>query len=188
MAPKLIRRGMDELFPQARRSPGKHVSHAIFDIMRALDPKKWNKFANRPIEITRANLGNALEKTIIRGLHEAEPSRYALPGELEHEGWYGTPDLWDTRDWACVEFKMTWATARRAADIEDMWFIRYWWQLKAYCYMSGMTTGRLYICFVNGNYSRDPDDPDAGPTVLGWEDEWDEEELYENWEMIKARC
>lgn len=175
---------MDELFPQQRRTKGKHVSHAITDIMRSIYPDKYD---DRPIDITRANLGNALEKTIIRGLHEREPARYAIPGELEHEGWYGTPDLWDTQDWCTVEFKLTWASSRRATEdgIEDAWFIRYWWQLQAYCHMANMNKGRLYICFLNGDYKYGDE---GGPTVMGWEDEWTTDELHDTWSMLKARC
>jgi len=184
MAPTLIRKGMDELFPQSRRTKGKHVSHAIYDIMKSIYP---DKYQDTPIDIVRANLGNALEKTLIRGMHERDPRRYAIPGELEHEDWYGTPDLWDTVDWRTIEFKMTWASSRRAADIEDEWFWRYWVQLKAYCRMGQMTKGGLYICFVNGDYTRDGS-PGGAPTVMGWHDEWDEDELTENWEMLKARC
>lgn len=183
MPPRLLKQGMPELFPQSRRSKGKHVSAAIFDIMQTLYPDKYD---GSPIDITRANLGNAFEKTIARGLHEADPDRYAIPGELEHEDWYGTPDLWDTINQTTIEFKLTWYSLNRADDIEGEWAWRYWVQLKAYCHMAGMTKGRLYICFINGNYRRD--DPDSGPTVRGWEDEWTKEELLENWNMLKARC
>lgn len=184
MAPRLISsKGMAELFPQQRRSKGKHVSHAIHDIMKSIYP---DRFEDRPIDITRANLGNALEKAIIRGLHLADPDRYAIPGELEHEGWFGTPDLWDTQDESTVEFKLTWASAKRAIDIEDMWFWRYWTQLQAYCHMANMNKGRLYICFINGDYTYNSDT--GGPTVWAWEDEWTTDELYENWNMLKARC
>lgn len=193
MPPKLIRKGMDELFPMTKRSKGKHVSTAIHKIMKALYP---DRFEDRPIDIVRANLGNAVERMIIAGLAEAEPDRFVRPGELEHEGWYGTPDLWDLGenhgkgldDWATLEIKLTWASARRAEDIEDVWFWRYWTQLKTYAHFAGQTKGKLAIVFVNGNYSRDPDDPDAGPQCYMWEDEWTHEELLENWLMIKAQC
>ena len=180
---------MDELFPQHRRSKGKHVSASIFKIMQSLYP---DKFTDRPIDILRANLGNAFEKTIAAGLHQRDPHRYVIPGELEHEGWYGTPDLWDMGedglDFRTIELKLTWASMKRASDIEDAWFWRYWTQLKAYAHMAGTTKGTLMICFINGNYSRNMDDPDSGPNILAWEDEWTPEELFDNWQMIKAQC
>lgn len=186
MAPRLLPvRGLGELFPQSRRTEGKHVSVAIHRIMKAIYP---DRFEDRPIDETRASLGNALERSLIAGLVEREPRRYCRPGELELEDWYGTPDLWDLNDNATIEIKLTYASLRRADDIEGEWFWRYWVQLKAYCHMAAMTKGRLYICFVNGNYSKDDGDPNAGPTILGWEDEWDEDELLENWNMLKAQC
>lgn len=185
MAPRLLKRGMVELFPQARRSPGKHVSTAIHKIMKAIHP---DRFGERPIDMTRANLGNAMERAIITGLTEKYPERYCRPGELELDDWYGTPDLWDLQLQATTEIKLTWASLRRAEDIESEWFWRYWVQLKAYAHMAKMTKGQLYICFINGNYSRNDDDPDAGPTVLGWEEDFDPEDLLENWNMLKAQC
>jgi len=146
-----------------------------------------DRFDERPIDITRANLGNALEKAIVRGLAESNPERYVTPGELYHDGLYGTPDLWYLADRELItcEIKLTWASSRRAEDIEDAWFWRYWTQIRAYCYMAGgCHTGRLYIGFVNGDYSRSEDT--GGPTVMGWEDSWDADELIENWLMLKA--
>ena len=193
MPPKLIRTDMGELFPMSRRSKGKHVSAAIYKIMKAIHP---DRFDDRPIDILRANLGNALEHAIVGGLIQSDPQRYVRPGELEHEDWYGTPDLWDlgpnhSKDiagWTTIEIKMTWASLNRADDIESEWWWRYWIQLQAYCYMAGIRRGHLIICFVNGNYGRDPDDPNSGPQVRVWENEWTPEELLETWQMLKAQC
>lgn len=183
---------MAELFPQQRRSKGKHVSHAIKDIMQSLYP---DRFEERPIDIVRANLGNALERSIIAGLVESDPGRYMRPGELEFDGWYGTPDLWDLgpehrkhhKGWSTREVKLTWASARRAIEDgpEAEWFWRYWVQLKAYCHMAGQRHGSLTICFVNGDYTRGPG---GAPQVFTWADKWSVDELHENWEMLKARC
>lgn len=193
MAPRPLKLKTVELFPQQGRTKGKHVSHAIHDIMKSLYP---DRFEDRPIDIVRANLGNALERMIIQGLVESDPRRYCRPGELELEDWYGTPDLWDlgpshgrvTEECTTTEMKLTWASLNRAEDIEDSWFWRYWTQLKAYSHMAGFTKGRLYICFINGNYSRDNNDPNSGPQIRGWEDTWTVDELQENWQMLKARC
>jgi len=184
MAPRLIRTTMEELFPMTGRSKGMHVSTAIHAVMAELYP---DRFDGSPIDIARANLGNAMERVIIQGLSAAHPERYAQPGELELDNIYGTPDLWDITDWATIEIKLTWASSSRAEDIEDIWFWRYWTQLKSYAHMAGTTKGRLIIVFINGNYRRN--DPDGSkPTFMMWEDEWTEEELLENWQMIKSRA
>jgi len=190
MPPRLISTSPVELFPMANRSKGMHVSTAIHSVMEELYP---DRFDGSPINIVRANFGNALERAIIQGLSEAHPNRYVRPGELELDDIYGTPDLWDllvdptSGSIATCEFKLTWASSSRAEDIEDAWFWRYWTQLKSYCYMGGHTRGRLMVGFINGNYRRN--DPEgSAPCVYEWEDEWTEEELAENWEMIKARA
>ncbi len=188
MPPRLIRTDMAELFPQTRRSKGKHVSASIFKIMHAIHP---DRFTDRPIDMLRANLGNAVEHAICEGLAQQDPFRYVRPGELEHEGWYGTPDLWDVADMddnATIEVKLTWASSRRAEDPEDEHFWRYWTQLKTYCHFANHHRGQLVVVFVNGNYSKDRDDPDNGPQIRMWEDVWDDDELADNWAMVKAQC
>jgi hypothetical protein len=177
MAPRLVTDQMLDLFIQEGRSPGKHVSSAIYRIMESLYP---DRFGGDPIDPIRANLGNAMEHAIIEAMAREHPDRYARPGQLVYEGIYGTPDLWDLREWATTEVKLTWASSRRAEDIEDSWFSRYWWQLKAYAKMAMMTKGRLIIIFINGDYRG------GQPEGMMWEDEWSQDELDENWAMIKS--
>lgn len=181
MPPRLVEEISMELFPMHGRSKGRHVSEAIYAIMKDLYPER---FDDTPIDMNRANLGNALERAIIDGLVEAYPGRYEKPGQLELDNTFGTPDLWDVYEWTCLEFKLTWASMRRADDMEDVWWWRYWVQLKAYCHMAGQTKGRLCIAFVNGDYSRGDT---GGPRILCFENEWTVDELQENWEMLQRR-
>lgn len=176
MAPRLISDRMLDLFPM-ERTPGLHVSTAIHEVMQSLHPER---FGSDPPDQVRMNLGNAFEHAIADALNRKYPDRYVRPGELSFEGVTGTPDLWDVIDWATTEIKLTWASSRRAVDIEDPWFWRYWAQLKSYVHMAGQSTGRLIICFVNGDWK------DQGPCAMEWEDSWSVDELQENWEMIKA--
>lgn len=170
-----------ELFRQDR-SPGHHVSTAIYNVMGALYPDRFAK--DEGPNQDRLDLGNALEHALADALAKAHPDRFARPGELTFDGVTGTPDLWDVVDWCTIEIKLTWASSNRATDIEDPWFWRYWTQLKSYVHMAGQTTGRLIIYFINGNYKYDS--PDSGPRGMMWEDDWSAEELEENWTMIKA--
>jgi len=181
---------MLDLFPQ-QRSPGHHVSSALHRIMATLHP---DRFKDDPPDQTRMNLGNALEKAIVGAFARAYPDHFVIPGELWHDGYLGTPDLWylgssDRRDpvarefgreRATVEIKLTWASSRRAEDIEDVWFWRYWQQLRAYGFMAQMVRGILIIVFVNGDYRNSP------PVGLMWEDKWTPEELLETWQMVQS--
>lgn len=148
-----------------------------------------DRFTDTPIDQVRAALGNAMEKAIIREVSRREPERYVIPGELEYEGLLGTPDLWDlkpkSRCRRCgkrcpftVEIKLTWASSRRASDIEDEWFWRYWVQMKSYSKMAEFHRGLLIIIFVVGDWK------DGPPVGFMWEDDWDDDELSEVWEMV----
>ncbi len=176
MPPRLVSDRMLDLFPQ-ERTPGLHVSTAIYAVMESLHP---DRFGSDPPNQVRFNLGNAFEHAIGDALMREYPDRYLRPGEISLDGITGTPDLWDVIDWATLEIKLTWASSRRAEDIEDPWFWRYWAQLKSYSHMAGQTTGRLAICFINGDWK------ESGPQAMLWEDTWSAEELQENWEMIKS--
>lgn len=176
MPPRLVSDRMLDLFPQ-ERTPGLHVSTAIYAVMESLHP---DRFGSDPPNQVRFNLGNAFEHAIGDAMMREQPDRFVRPGEISLDDITGTPDLWDVIDWATLEIKLTWASSRRAEDIEDPWFWRYWAQLKSYAHMAGQTTGRLAICFVNGDYK------DSGPQAMLWEDSWISDELEENWEMIKS--
>lgn len=176
MPPRLISDKMLDLFPMVRTG-GRHLSSAIHRIMRSLYP---DRFTDTPIDQVRANLGNALESAIVRALAELYPDRYVRPGELFYDGVYGTPDLWDLEENAVVEIKCTWASSRRAIDIEDAWFIRYWWQGKGYAKMSRMRKVILIIVFIVGDWR------DGPPVGYAWEDTFTDDELDENWAMLKS--
>lgn len=181
MAPTLVSDSMMlDLFKQDR-SPGPHVSRAIHRIMESLYP---DRFSDEPPNQTRLNLGNAMEKSMIRAMQAEHPDRYVIPGELERDGIKGTPDLWDVYEWATVELKLTWASSKRAEDIEDVWFWRYWIQLKSYCWMAGMNTGFLIIVFINGDYRWGQDS--GQPVTMMWREDFSDDDLHETWQMVKA--
>lgn len=191
MPPRLISDRMLDLFPQ-QRSPGHHVSSALHTIMETLYPDRFG--SDTPPDQTRLNLGNALERAIVDAIARDYPDHFVRPGELWEDGLLGTPDLWYLggdkgdpivaeygRERATVEIKLTWASSRRAEDIEDEWFWRYWQQLRAYSYMAKMARGLLIIVFIVGNW-RDK----TTPVAMMWEDRWTQEDLQETWDMIKA--
>ena len=176
MAPRLVSDRMLDLFPM-ERTPGLHVSTAIHAVMESLHPER---FGSDPPDQVRMNLGNAFEHAIVDALMRKDPDRYLRPGEISLDNVTGTPDLWDVILWKTIEIKLTWASSRRAEDIEDPWFWRYWAQLKSYVHMAGQDLGGLIVCFVNGDYK------DSGPQAFEWEDRWKPDELQENWQMIRS--
>lgn len=176
--PILIRTGLESLHPMLNRSPGPHVSEIIHDMC-----VKLGVFgADGPtLTTTWAELGNALEDTIIDRLVRAYPNRYMQPGEQTVDGIHGTPDLLDTHDYAVEEIKLSWMSAD--TDVEGPKFWRYWTQLKCYCYMMKTTIGRLHVVHVNGGGDRG-----FGPVYNVWEWRFTHRELVETWSVMRSRA
>ena len=154
------------------RSEGMHVSTVITDLCQRLGYFEGDLPPNQ----LWMELGNALEDSMVLRLQQEFPDRYIQPGELELDGLFGTPDLYDIEDDADEEIKLAWMSAKQEPDGQKMW--RYWVQVKAYCKMIGTNVGRLRVCFVNGDYST------PGPAYRFWEQEFTDEELDENWAML----
>lgn len=104
------------------------------------------------------------------------------PGEVHKDNITGTPDAYDYITGEPEEYKCTKKSCRQ--DITDKKFWIYWVQLKAYCYMIGCDSGVLRVLFINGNYSREEDDPESGYVIKSWRCKWTELELWENWNML----
>ncbi len=157
------------------RSVGLHVSSIIQHIVTASGLAELNDFTEADLDHF-AVIGRLWEEMLARTLFQ--PPRYQRPGEIEVEGVYGSPDAVDTVDPAVCEFKVTWKSSNRAIES----FFKYMLQVKAYCYMLGLTQCRLYVLFVCGNY-RPP-----LPQVRGWLFEFSQHELKDNWRMLLANA
>lgn len=181
MAPKLIATGIPELIPMVRTGdPRRHVSHIIRKLCLALGHFEDTGDPNTSL----MELGSAFEDAVATSLAKrwatAYPDRFIQPGELELGGLIGTPDLFDIIDNAIVEIKLTKISSRH--DIESDKFWKYWVQVKTYCTMIGVNTGRVHIGHINGDYK--------GIEVHYnvWEDTFTPSELYENWRMISSHA
>lgn len=172
------------------RTPGLHLSQIITDIMVGLEPDKYGP-KDDPHGKKWANFYMGL--LFERVLEEAWVGREATyrpelirPGEIERDGIIGTPDSFDTLLGRPEEFKFTKKSVRQGITHNKFWV--YWVQLMAYAYMLGVNSGVLRVCFVNGNYTRDDNDPDSGYVIRSWEDHWSELQLQENWDMLRAHA
>jgi hypothetical protein len=184
--PRLISVGLPELLPQRNRTPGMHVSTIINDLCLRLG--HYTADSNRPTNLME--VGSALEHVIAERLMLQFPGRYFRKWDEVNERWdngielcrdgiYGTVDLWDLQDMAIEDVKFTKISSRQ--PITDRKFEKWWWQVKAYCHMSGCRIGRLRVVHINGNYDRS-EGIDAD--VPFWEWEFSEEELVRNWQML----
>lgn len=177
---KLIRTGIPQLLPMEGREPGLHISGIISSLCVQLGhypPKsEWSES-----DITRMQLGCALEDTLALRWTQEYPDRYIQLGGLEVDGLHGTPDFYDVVDNAIEEVKLTWMSSRHDPDSEKFW--RYWVQIKAYCHMLDTRVGRLHVCHAMGNYKFDDG---GGPQYNVWERTFSNQELDENWRMLKS--
>lgn len=166
-----------DLAPMTGRSEGLHVSHIINDLCVQMGMHSERE-DNMPNHVKlRMALGNALEHSIIQRYEAQYPDRFVQPGEVCHDGIFGTPDLLDLETFTIHEIKLTWMTARHAIDSNKLW--KYWVQLKAYCRMMETCYGQLEITYVVGDYT------DMSPKYRKWGAEFTKRELQDNWDMLK---
>lgn len=140
-------------------------------------------------------LGRAMGVRFVRNLASARfeefkrlgqnpaPTRFLRPSSLIFPvagggDMVGTPDVLDVDGQGAVEeWKCTWISASNPIDSPRFW--HFWVQLKVYCYMVGVTRGRLRVFFINGDYRPpSPLPPDA------WEEDFSPTDLQETWDMV----
>ncbi len=168
------------------RTPGLHLSTIINDLLISLEPDRYGK--DNEGKWMNFLVGLIFERALemawmdkeIEGNHRPGIIR---PGEVVLDGIIGTPDAYDTALGRPLEFKCSKKSCRQ--DILDKKFWHYWVQLKAYARMLGCNSGELNILHINGNYSRDDNDPESGYIIKPWEDTWTDLQLDENWMMVR---
>lgn len=175
---RLLSSQLPDLLPMSGRSSGTHVSHVIHDL--CIRTGVYEERVDAPPH-NKLILGTLLEYALRSSYEQSNPGRYVVPGELELDGLYGTPDLLDTHDGAIHEIKMSWLSERHAENPDPrsnpkLW--KFWVQLMAYLRMLGLDLGRLEIAFVRGDYKSE----DAG--YRKWECRFSRRELAENWTML----
>lgn len=169
---------------QTVRSDGLHLSTITGDILIGMDPDRYGE-REGGAKWMNFLMGLIFEDAIInayQGRVEKQRMELIRIGEVYKDGVLGTPDNIDMRYPRPVEYKCTKKSCRQ--PITDKKFWHYWVQLKAYAYMIGVREGELDVLHINGNYSRDDNDPNNGYIINPWEDDWTDLELLENWMML----
>lgn len=169
---ELIEVGIPDLLPMEDRSPGLHVSHIIHDMCL-----KLGHYTQQDMNMSRLQLGCALEHAIAQRYHASNPGRYVILGELELDDIYGTPDFYDIEMDEPVETKFTWMSSKWPPTSDK--FLKYWWQLGAYCHMTGSLSGRLIKVHANGDYKK------FDVVAHHWRRKWTRQELRNHWQMLK---
>ena len=171
------------------RSLGYHVSGSIGRMLKAIDPKRYGDGDSRDLPLNYWSLGHAVEAALADAVNRKYPDRYIRIGEVEKDGITGSPDFLDVDPQkecpiceeycpSVVDVKLTKISAKRLKEEDFTWMWKYWIQVKAYCSMLEVHRGGVLFVFINGDYRG------IEPVVALIEDEWDLEELEENWNMI----
>jgi hypothetical protein len=154
-----------------------HLSQIYRELDDAINPKK--EMGERDLRVYRL-FGLQFERVMADAYQLRDPERFRASGEVEFEGVVGSPDLLDIATDTVIDFKLKWKSMKRLANLERDFFADVC-QNKAYCRMlgEGWRKGLLVMGFVNGDYK------ESGPRVVEVSMEHTEQELEENWTLIK---
>lgn len=167
---------MPDMLPMQGRSLGVHVSDVISDLCVRLG----HYGDDTTLTSTWAQLGCAIEDALWSRFERHSPGEYCRGSEMVVDGIYMTPDFARLSDLTPDECKLTWMSAANGPRSKKFW--RYETQLKCYCRGFEVTTGRLHVTFVNGDYK------EAGPMYRCWEYRWTQADIDANWRMIRRHA
>jgi hypothetical protein len=167
---------MPDILPMRGRSSGIHLS----DIIRDLSIRQGH-FKDGPLNMARANLGNALEWGLIERLMRQYPERYTRIPEIERDGIFATLDLVDKRLRRPNEFKLTWmSSGKQEPGSKGFW--KYEMQLAAQAHLLGSDTGVLPVVFAMGDYAKQRE-----PQYREYEYQWVKAERERLWKETICR-
>lgn len=159
------------------RTDGVHVSHIVRKLSRAMG-RRDGDFTEEQLD-KFAIVGRLWERLLADALFR--PPRYERLGEVERDSVIGSPDSFDSREAAVLEFKVTWVSCRDFEGKQKFW--EYVAQVKSYLGILkdiGAVRARLIVLFIAGDW-RPP-----VPQCLEWDLEFTVQELEEWWRVVRA--
>lgn len=164
------------------RSPGIHLSDVIKYMRLTIAKEKIRETGSDNWAMLGFAFENVVEDALVRYFGKAKGREVVSQSECCVDGIFITPDGYDLSDGSYEEYKATWRSLKKLDDFHK-WFWHWEVQLKGNCYAAGTNKARLVMFFVMGDYSFRP--PEGGPQLRCREYEFTDEELEENWEMVK---
>jgi hypothetical protein len=188
-----------------KRKEGLHLTQVTGDLYLELnkkEPDSSTPASDCADPNVRMSMGFAWEYILSRAIEKVFPNERIvsldeLYGEphIIYDGVMMSPDRIDIGDpsgeLVVEEWKCTWKSARGPDEDFDVWAWTWLMQVKAYCLALHTTRCRFRILFINGDYSRGKGQRGRcshGPCVRTFELKFTEEELQENWQMIRSRA
>lgn len=135
-----------------------------------------------PEVMTRMQLGQALEFSLMQRYALHSPHRFVTTGEIRCDGLALTPDVLDILIPSIDDFKLTWMSA--SVDPTDLKFWKWWTQVMCYAYAVGqhfrmtINTVKLHVCHVNGVGKG------SAPVMNEWRMDCEREEIEGRWDLI----
>jgi len=183
--PRLRFSGISDILPMLGRSQGGHVSSAV-----SVYASELGLYKSKGIILTTtwSQFGCIWEDALIDYLQRIHPGEYTVPGELELDSIYGTPDAYRTRGEVrkVVEIKLPWMSSKndpwpkRTAKADS--FFRFRMQIMAYCKMADTDLAELHVNFINGDWKS------FYPTYKVWGLRFTKGELNQNWALVRGKC
>ena len=167
------------------RSEGLHVSTIITDLDKTLNAQNYrNEFDEDQLNVY-GTLGFVWERVFSEiysaAFCEGRKNTIISPGEIEHDGIFGTCDGIDIDEQCIIELKCTWRSSNRPIEQD---FSKWFWQMKFYCLAWGLEKARLGVFWVNGNYQGTRNVPSCSM----WGMEFTQQELEKNNLMLRAHA
>ena len=185
------------------RTSGLHLSDIYNDLYKSLNPARYDKRDKDgqplPFSSLHAEIGTAFEEVLEPAIRArivgaerpgeyvsqhttecASAGTFVTPGDpVCHcgAGVIFTPDHFLFNGLFRVgELKLTWMSCRY--PLTDKRFAKWLTQIRAYCYHLQTRYARLYVLFINGDYSS------YSPLLKAWDIEFTDKELLEEWRML----
>jgi hypothetical protein len=172
------------------RTPGLHMSDIYNSLYKDLDPKRFGGEGGP--DQAKMSVGTGFEELLAKAMAERilgeRPPEFAVMPDGETIVPVGTPgsiifspDHFLYEDLTRLgEFKATWMSISKG--IQDKRFDKWYCQMKSYGKPLKMPDQRLYVLFVNGDYSYKP--PHGGCSLRAWDVRFTQRELDSNWNTL----
>lgn len=176
--------------PSTGRERGVHLSGIIQAMLKRIDPKKYAG-PRDPIRMgTYIAGGLAFEQILEDAIRQALFGTLQIerPPSMELDGVHMNADgiSVELRHWELHpepepyvmvhEFKMTWMSSREFPHNDKFW--KYFTQIKGYCKLFDTTLARLWVYWVNGDYSTHQ------PVLMAYDLVFTQREIDDNWNML----
>jgi hypothetical protein len=167
----LVSTGIPDLLPMRGRS---HDIPHLSEIIHYLCITNGHYALQSDPDMTRMQLGQAFEFSLLQRYTLHEPNRFIRPAEIRRDGIAMNLDAVDIRIPSIDDWKLTWMSSNE--DPNGLKFWRLWTQVMCYAYPLDIHTVKLHACHVNG--------VGRSPVMNEWRMDCERDEIEARWDLI----